>query len=93
MQKTSIVVLIVALLVTVLVGTGCGHMTRPNLQDQCAGHTVMEPNTAIVTYPNFEGHWRPTDREIWSMETKLQKYFINPTMQLGNASYSGNPPP
>lgn len=89
----KIVIPPVGLLITAVLWGGCSHLIPPPLEDLCAGHTVLEPDLAVVRYSQFEGHWRPSEQEIWALERKLQRFFINPSVQLGNISYSGKPPP
>lgn len=83
----------VALLITTVIWGGCSNAMFSPLEDLCAGHTVLEPKLAVVTYSTHDAPWHATDREIWAMERKLQHYFSKPNMELGNANYTGIPPP
>ncbi|GAB5558800.1 MAG: hypothetical protein SynsKO_04470 [Synoicihabitans sp.] len=80
------------LLVSALLWGGCGHFAFSSLEDLCASHTVPKPKSTVVAYPGVGGSWLPTDKEIWAMERELQRYFIKPSMELGNANYSMKPP-
>lgn len=79
-------------LIAASIGAGCSQVGPSSPSDLCAGHTVLEPDAGVVRFLNYEGLWRPTDREVRTLERKLQNHFIKPSLTLGNASYSGKPP-
>ncbi len=81
-----------AALIATSTGTSCSHVEPTSLHDLCASHNVLEPDARVVRFLNYEGLWLPTKQEIWAMERKIQRYFIKPSLTLGNASYSKEPP-
>jgi len=92
-RNVRTVALPLGLLINALLWGGCGHLAFSPLEDLCAEHTIVNPGSVVVDFPGFEGYWRPTEREIWALERRLQHYFVKPSLELGNHSYSEKPPP
>ena len=63
-RNVRTVALPLGLLIPALLWSGCGHPISSPLEDLCAEHTVLDPDAGIVVYLNFEGYWRPNEREI-----------------------------